>query len=135
MPAASDRLTYWLGGPRSAKANAYRDASPATFISADDPPMFFFHGERDELVPIVSPAAMVAMLNARGVKAEIYTVPKSGHFQAAVDRDALKHVLAFADQYLKDEGGAPRPATSGGVRDAVPAASNDASEGGTEHGK
>src|SRR5205085_2692369 len=44
MPAASERLSYWLGGSRAARPDAYRNASPAAFIRVDDPPVFFFHG-------------------------------------------------------------------------------------------
>ena len=44
------------------KPDEYRDASPASFITADDPPMFFFHGQQDMLVPVESPHRMVKLL-------------------------------------------------------------------------
>jgi acetyl esterase/lipase len=99
----SPRLAYWLGGTRGGKPDIYRDASPANFVTADDPPMFFFHGEQDELVPIASPQAMVALLDQQGVRAEILTVPKAGHLQTITNREALEQGLAFADRYLKVE--------------------------------
>jgi triacylglycerol lipase len=101
MPANSVGLSYWLGGSRNGKPDAYRDASPASFVTPDDPPMFFFHGERDELVPSNSPKAMVALLRERGVDAELHIVPAAGHLQAITDDEALRHVLAFADRHLK----------------------------------
>jgi len=104
MPASSERLAYWLGGSRAELPDAYRDASPAKFISADDPPMFFFHGEQDMLVPIESPSRMVDLLKSAGVAAQMYTVKDAGHIQALFDRTALEHALAFADRYLKASG-------------------------------
>ena len=57
LPADSKRLAYWLGGTPAEKPDAYRDASPANYVTADDPPMFFFHGgaRRDRADP--QPAA------------------------------------------------------------------------------
>ena len=61
FPRDARRLKgFWLSGSAARRREVpeqYRLASPAAFVSADDPPMFFFHGERDELVPLVSPKA------------------------------------------------------------------------------
>src|SRR3954471_2887729 len=102
MPANSEQIAYWLGGSRSAKPDVYREASPAAYIKANDPPMFFFHGEIDVLVPIASPMRMVSLLKEAGDTAELYTCKGEGHVQAVFDRGALERALAFADQHLKD---------------------------------
>jgi acetyl esterase/lipase len=105
LPEESRRLAYWLGGTRKEKSEAYRIASPAAFISNDDPPMFFFHGARDLLVPAHSPQRMVAMLTAAGVTAEMRLIDHAGHVEALFDRPTLEQALEFADKYLKgDEG-------------------------------
>ena len=83
----------------------YRDASPASFITADDPPMYFFHGQQDLLVPVASPTEMVKLLKDAHVTAEMCVVKDAGHIQALFDRGALEHGLAFADKYLKTESG------------------------------
>ncbi len=101
MPADSKQLSYWLGGSRVEKPEAYRDASPATYIQSDDPPMFFFHGENDFLVPIASPKRMVGLLKDAGVPAEMYTVKDAGHIRAIFHRPAVEQAMAFADRYLK----------------------------------
>lgn len=101
LPAGSQQLAFWLGGTRADRPDEYRDASPARFITADDPPMFFFHGEQDWLVPLLSPTHMVSLLKAAGISAEIYPVKDAGHIQTLFDRGALEHGLAFADRYLK----------------------------------
>jgi acetyl esterase/lipase len=103
----SDRLAYWLGGTPAEKPDAYRDASPANYVTASASPMFFFHGESDELVQIRSPQKMVERLRELGVPAEFYTVKGAGHIPAALDQTAREKALAFADHVLK---GVPLPA-------------------------
>jgi acetyl esterase/lipase len=103
LPGDSDRIAFWLGGTRDKLPNEYRDASPASFITADDPPMYFFHGQQDLLVPVESPTEMVKLLKGAHVTAEMCVVKNAGHIQALFDRGALVHGLAFADKYLKTE--------------------------------
>ena len=79
LPADSERLAYWLGGTPAEKPDAYREASPASYVTSDDPPMFFFHGETDELVPIRSPQRMVDELKEAGVPVEMCEVAGAGH--------------------------------------------------------
>jgi acetyl esterase/lipase len=104
-PIAVDNnmLTFWLGGTQRERPEAYRLASPASFATKDDPPMFFYHGEKDHLVPITSPQKMTEHLKSAGVTTELYTVPGAGHVQAIGDVEALKHAAEFAARYLKDE--------------------------------
>jgi acetyl esterase/lipase len=101
MPLNNNQLAYWLGGSRAERPDAYQDASPAKYITVDDPPMYFFSGDEDWLVPIISPKLMVASLKNAGLTAEMYTVKDAGHVQALFDRNALERGLAFADRYLK----------------------------------
>ncbi|MCA9269038.1 MAG: alpha/beta hydrolase, partial [Planctomycetales bacterium] len=51
LPDDSPVFSFFLGGTPSEKPDAYRDASPTAFASADDPPVFFFHGGEDRVVP------------------------------------------------------------------------------------
>jgi acetyl esterase/lipase len=111
LPPDSNRVAYWLGGTPAQKPDVYRDASPANYVSADDPPMFFFHGDSDELVPMRSPQKMVERLHDAGVTADFYTVKGAGHIPAALDQTAREKALAFADHVLK---GAPLPADMAG---------------------
>jgi acetyl esterase/lipase len=116
LPATSDRVAFWIGGTRNDMPNEYRNASPASFITRDDPPMYFFHGQQDLLVPVESPTEMVKLLKGAHVTAEMCVVKDAGHIQALFDRGALEHGLAFADKYLKTETGtsAPVEAQTGG---------------------
>lgn len=112
LPGDSERVAFWIGGTRDKMPNEYRDASPASFITDDDPPMYFFHGQQDLLVPVESPTEMVKLLKGAHVTAEMCVVKDAGHIQALFDRGALEHGLAFADKYLKTEQGSKAPAES-----------------------
>jgi len=101
LPANSSGLAYWLGGTLAEKSDLYRIASPASFITPDDPPMFFFHGQTDMIVPVGSPKRMVEQLASAGVPSEFFMIKNSGHILAMFDVPALKQSLAFADKHLK----------------------------------
>ncbi len=100
MPPDYRWLSFWLGGTRGELAEQYRLASPASFVTADDPPMFFFHGENDDLVPITQPQGMCQIMQHVHVPAELYVVPKLGHITAAMDRTALSKCIAFLSAQL-----------------------------------
>jgi len=103
MPLDLGMLSFWLGGTRRQRAEQYRLASPAEFVSADDPPMFFFHGEKDDLVPISSPKTMCQSLKSVGVPSELYVVPDAGHVFAGMDRTALEKSATFLTEMLPPE--------------------------------
>ncbi len=103
LPLEERMLSFWLGGTRREKPEQYRLASPAAFITPDDPPMFFFHGDKDNLVPIASPEAMCRDLHKAGVEAELYVVPDMGHTFAMLDRTALEKSVAFLSAHLQRE--------------------------------
>lgn len=100
----SRMLAFWLGGTRREAGEQYRRASPREFVTEDDPPMFFFHGENDELVPLISPVAMCESLKQVGVPAELYIVPKIGHNFAGMDRTALNKSVEFLLERLGSGG-------------------------------
>ena len=88
-------------GSRAEKPDAYRLASPTTFVTKDDPPAFFFHGEKDRLVPKLSPIAMQLLLKGVGVDARLHMVAGAGHIQAVFNREALGESFKFLDEKLK----------------------------------
>ena len=101
IPPEVDGLAFWLGGSRAQLPEQYRRASPQSFVTPDDPPMFFFHGETDRLVPLISPERMRAALDQAGVSTELYIVPRLGHTAACMDRGAIERSIAFLAQHLK----------------------------------
>jgi acetyl esterase/lipase len=101
IPADEPGLSFFLGGCQSECPDQYRLASPAAFVTADDPPMFFFHGERDQLVPLASPEHMRQELAKAGVEAELYIVPNLGHMAASMDYGAIGRAIVFLADHLK----------------------------------
>ena len=106
MPPRNQGLAFWLGGTPSEQPDNYKNASPAAFVTKDACPMFFFHGEQDELVDLASPKAMMAALKQAGVENDIHVVDGAGHIGAAMDAAALKAALDFLDAHLQAEAAA-----------------------------
>ena len=103
IPEDVRMLAYWLGGSRREKPEAYTKASPANYISKDDPPTFFFHGENDRIVPKLSPTLMAAAMKTAGVQVEFYVVPGASHVRAFFDTKAAQKAFEFLDEQLKKE--------------------------------
>jgi acetyl esterase/lipase len=103
IPADVDGLSFFLGGSPRTCPEKYRLASPAAFVTPDDPPMFFFHGEKDRLVPLNSPEHMRQELAKAGVEADLYIVPNLGHTAAGMDRRAIDRAIAFLMEHLKPQ--------------------------------
>ena len=102
LPADSRMLAFWLGGTRRQLPENYRLASPRAFVTEDDPPMFLFHGETDQLVPLKSTLAMCQSLTEAGVTNELYIVPKIGHNFAVMDKTALEKSVDFLARHLSE---------------------------------
>lgn len=104
LPADVERLAYWLGGTRGEKPDVYKRASPLAFVTKDDPPMLFFNGDSDRLVPIFGARAMVARLSDLGVEAKLYTVEGAGHARAVIDDGAWQASVEFLRKHLQAGG-------------------------------
>ena len=70
-PAAGERDT--------AEYRTFKEASPVTYISADDPPFLLLHGDKDEQVAFGQSEEMEAKLKAAGVKVKLVRIPGGGH--------------------------------------------------------
>jgi acetyl esterase/lipase len=110
----SDQLAFWLGGTRGERPDIYEKASPATYVTSDDPPTLFYHGDADELVMLESPQAMMAALESAQVPTEIYVIPGANHIKAALFGEAVKRGIAFLDKHLKHAAAQPVAATAEG---------------------
>lgn len=97
----SRALVFWLGGTRGRKPDWYRKASPTTYISKDDPPFYFFHGETDWVVPKESSKKMHEQLQAAEVVSIYKQYESYGHFALFSYTDALDPVLDFFEQQLE----------------------------------
>ena len=101
VPPDAGFLAYWLGGTRRELPALYRRASPIIAVTPDDPPAFFFHGERDTVVPRWTAEHMRNRLVAVGVPTELYVAEDKGHLGTFWDPHAAQAALRFLDRVLK----------------------------------
>jgi acetyl esterase/lipase len=96
-PLAGDKV--------SLEYRTYVEASPVTYISADDPPFLLMHGDKDESVSYSQSEEMESKLKAAGVTVKLLRIPGAGHgptFPGAVNPpDYLGEMVRWFDLYLK----------------------------------
>ena len=95
---------YWMGGDLTTAPDKFRDASATAFVDKDDPPVFFFNGTADELVPIAWSMSCLDALKANGVKTEMHKIGGAGHILAAMNPEALVKAYTFLQQELQEQG-------------------------------
>ena len=76
---ASPIVERFIGGARDALPAVYADASPVVHVSADDPPVFLYHGALDRLVTPDQARDYYAELRRHGVDAELFVHRWRGH--------------------------------------------------------
>lgn len=91
---------FLMGGDLETAAENFHAASSAAFVDKDDPPMFFFNGTEDQLVPLLWTQSCYAALKKVGVKTELHTIEGAGHLRAAVNQEALEKAYAFITNEL-----------------------------------
>lgn len=100
-PLRSERLKYFLGGSRADVPDTYEEASPVTHVTAKCPPIFFFHGTNDGVVPLRNAESMHDKLSSLGISTSFYKSEGRGHLGAFVDPQAKREALKFLDGHLK----------------------------------
>ncbi len=100
----SNSLAYWLGASRAADPEIYRQASPTSFITKDDPPFCFYHGSSDRIVPSHSAEAMHQMLLGQGLESEFKTWTGSGHITTFTNSETIDFAIEFFDLHLRGNG-------------------------------
>ena len=107
---------YWtyawgvfLGGSLTDPATLDRaaQATPLSYINADDPPFLIMHGEADSMVPIEQSALLADALQAAGVDVTFIRLPNAGHGYWGPDEPVLPEFLTptleFLDAHLKKD--------------------------------
>ena len=95
-------VPQFLGGTQQAVPQQFIAASPITHVTADDPPVFLYHGASDLLVPDHHSRDFKAALDAAGVHSEWYRQHLRGHITAFfTDGGAIDAALNFLDRRLR----------------------------------
>ena len=89
----------------AAEYKTYREASPVSHVSQDDPPFLLMHGDKDEQVDFAQSEEMEAKLKAAGVAVKLLRIPGGGHgatFPGAVNPppDYLGEMVRWFDRHL-----------------------------------
>lgn len=100
IPLKSRLFSSFLGGSREECPDRYRSASPIHLLTADDPPLFFFHGDQDIVVPIENSKKMHEKVVEIGIVNEYLEVPNLGHLMTFIDRKARIGAIAFLKKHL-----------------------------------
>jgi len=92
----------FIGGTRREQPDRYRSASPVFQVGEDSPPVFLYHGSRDEMVPPIHAWLMKSELDAAGVPNELHWLEDRGHVGAFLrGGEAERRAIDFLDRVLK----------------------------------
>jgi len=87
-----------LGGPLKEKRDFARQASPATYVSKDDPPFLIMHGTADPLVELRQAEHLNERLKQTGVNSTLVKIINGPHSFGG--RKVEERVVAFFDRHL-----------------------------------
>jgi acetyl esterase/lipase len=103
-------LSFWpegrltgllLGGPVKGNEEIYREASPVHDVSKNRPPVFIYHGTKDDLVPLEHPEAFIAALRKHDVEHEVYWIEGRSHIMTHLfSASAIPEAINFLDKHL-----------------------------------
>ncbi len=72
-------VASFLGAPPGRDNKTYREASPITYVTPDDPPLLLIHGDADRTVPFNQSELMLAALQAQDVESRLIRIAGGGH--------------------------------------------------------
>lgn len=78
----------------------WRQASPVALVTADDPPVFIYHGTEDSLVDPKNARALYDALRSANVPAELDLIKGAGHYSMFF-RGAPAGAIDFLDIHLR----------------------------------
>ncbi len=95
-----------IGGAVLKNREKAMKASPIRYVGEGDAPIIFFHGDRDELVPIAQAKEMDEALKAKGVETELHIMPGANHGGPGFFSPLAMHQIdKFLSRVLKPESG------------------------------
>lgn len=98
-------IVQLIGRERGDDPEAWEAASPISWVTGDDPPVYLYHGSLDRVVDIDHARALNSALQEAGVPSILDTV-MGGHISVAVlDRNVEGRALAWLRQHLSDATG------------------------------
>ncbi|HEY4258618.1 MAG TPA: alpha/beta hydrolase [Schlesneria sp.] len=100
-PQARPFIQGLIGKPDDAP-DAYKAASPVTYVTDDDPPVLTLHGASDTLVPPSQAQLLDDAIKLTKAKHELLILEGQGHgFNGESQKKAADAMWAFLDKHLK----------------------------------
>jgi acetyl esterase/lipase len=94
-------LETFIGGPPDRYAEAYRDASPVTFVRSGAPPTLQIHGARDHIVEPRFGRMLDERLRAAGVTSVYLEIPWAEHVFDVVPHGVSGQIaLYYTERFL-----------------------------------
>jgi acetyl esterase/lipase len=95
-------LVPFLGGKIEDKPEAYKKASPVTYVRKDAPPFLFFHGTADKVVSVEQSRLLCKRLKEAGAQARLVEFEGAGHGWGGEQlKQTMDESMAFFDKHLK----------------------------------
>ena len=95
LPIDNTAMTFFLGGSRRDRPEAYVAASPAEHVSKDDPVTLLFHGEADALVPLAGTSQFHNTQLEAGIDSQLVVIAKQGHMLTFISPQTYQTVVNF----------------------------------------
>ena len=91
-----------VGGERAVKGEVFKDCSPVTHVSRNDPPVLTFHGSLDRTIPVSQAILLHKALEAVKVPQRLDVLEGQGHGWEGAHLDrTIRETVEFFDAYLK----------------------------------
>jgi acetyl esterase/lipase len=92
----------FLGGTFADKPEAYKRASPVTYVKKGMPPFMFFHGTEDKLVNVRQSRLLCDKLKEVGGAARVIELQGAGHGWGDPElKQTMEQMQSFFDEHLK----------------------------------
>lgn len=92
-----------LGGPVLQRKELARQASPATYVSNDDPPFLIIHGDKDPLIPFQQSVDFAQLLKKSAVSVRFIPITNGGHGGFG-NEEVEQRIQQFFDLHLRQQG-------------------------------
>jgi acetyl esterase/lipase len=100
---AADLLEVLLNGTPENQPEAYRVASPITYVSKEDPPILTIHGTADPIVPPDQATTFDAAMKKAGGRHTLMMLAGEVHgFKGEAAKKAREATFQFFDEHLKN---------------------------------
>ncbi|HCU38615.1 MAG TPA: hypothetical protein DGT21_25325 [Armatimonadetes bacterium] len=107
--AGEPALVAFMAGTVQEHPDDYRQGSPLTHVSADDPPVLVMHGTEDRTVPYTQATLLEALLKQVGVPVELVTVQGAGHGLRNGAPEDVRAALQRENDFLAEHLGVTAP--------------------------